>query len=595
MASELERRLAELKHGDHICLIYENTVEQLAVAVPFIKEGLARGERCVYVADDRSVEAIAQALATAGVDVAHERERGGLWLPTKQETYLKGGKFDPQAMIDFLRRAQTQALADGFAGLRVAGEMTWALGPEIGCDRLIEYEALLNDLLANSRSTMLCQYNRARFDAAVIHDVLRTHPLAILGDQVCPNPYYEPPELVLERQAGAEFNAKRVGWWIAQLKRARADEQERERALEKLKQSERRLAEAQQAAHIGSWERDLRTNQVTWSDELYRLFGLQKHEGDLSYERFLNLVSPQDVERVRARVHEAIRERGRFNCDYRITLPDGSVHVVNDRGSVILNEAGEPIRLVGTAQDVTELRQAEQALQEYTARLQALSRRLLEVQEAERRHLARELHDEVGQTLTALRLLLTPGGDLPDATKSRLEQAQQLVDELFERVRALSFDLRPAALEHLGLVSALLTFFERYSEQTGILVDFKHQGVAGRLPPEVETTAYRIVQEALTNVARHAGVAGASVRVWAGVDTLGVQIEDSGRGFDPEAARATPRSSGLAGMQERVSLLNGHLTIESRPGAGTQITAELPIGGQESGVRDQGSADRSQE
>src|SRR5437868_6601473 len=142
MTTELERQLIDLKPGDHICLIYETVAEQMAGAVPFLKQGLARGERCLYVADDGAAQAIAQALAAAGVDVAHEQERGALCMLTKQDTYLKGGEFDPQAMIDFLRGAQAQALADRFSGLRSAGEMTCVLRPEIDCDRLVEYEAL---------------------------------------------------------------------------------------------------------------------------------------------------------------------------------------------------------------------------------------------------------------------------------------------------------------------------------------------------------------------------------------------------------------------------------------------------------------------
>jgi PAS domain S-box-containing protein len=712
MTTELERQLFDLKQGDHICLIYETMAEQRAGAIPFLKEGFGRGVRCLYIADDHTVEAIAESLAAAGVDVAREQERGALWMLTKLDSYLKGGKFDPQAMIDFLRSAQTQALADGFAGLRVVGEMTWALGLEVGCDRLIEFEARLHDLLADSRSVILCQYNRTRFNPAVIHDVLRTHPIAILGDLVCPNPYYEPPELVLsaEQQASDEFKRKRVEWWIAQLKRARVAEQERERILERLKQSERRLAEAQQVAHIGSWERDLRTNQVTWSDELYHLFGLPAHEIELSYQLFLNHVVPQDLDRILVLLEEAIREHRPFSFDYRITRADGGVRVLRERGIVMLNEQGEPIRLVGTAQDVTERRRAEEMLEEHQQlvhmvlttlpvgvlvtdraadvilanpafqriwghmivsgrerwaqskgywhdsgkridpeswasaralsegrtslnelidietfdggrrktiqnsaapirnaegsivgavivnedvtervraqkalresadRLQALSRRLLKVQEEERRHLARELHDEVGQLLTGLRLLLKTDGDLSsDAAKARLEQARGIVDGLLEKVRGLSFDLRPQALDQLGLLPALLSLFERYTAQTGVLVNLKHQGVEGRFTPEVETTAYRIVQEALTNVARHASVSGVTVRVWADADILGLQIQDRGRSFDPEAALATPRSGGLAGMQERVQLLGGQLTIESHPGAGTQITVELPL------------------
>jgi PAS domain S-box-containing protein len=357
--------------------------------------------------------------------------------------------------------------------------------------------------------------------------------------------------------------------------------QERERVLDKLRQSERRLAEAQQVAHIGSWERDLRTNQVTWSNELYRLFGLKPDEIDLSYERFLDFVVPQDVERIHALVDEAIRERGPFSSDYQIPLPDGSVRVLHEQGSVILNVEGMPIRLVGTAQDVTEVRQAEQTRKEYTARLHALSQRLLEVQEEERRHLARELHDEVGQLLTSLRLLLKPYGgaqSMPDPSK--LEQAQAIVDQLLDKVRGLSFDLRPTVLDQLGLIPALFELFENYTKQTGVQVRFQHKNVERRFVPEVETTAYRIVQEALTNVARHAGPLkeGVTVRVWATQDMVSVQIEDRGYGFDPEAVLATSRSSGLAGMRERVMLLNGQLTIDSKQSVGTQITAELPLG-----------------
>jgi PAS domain S-box-containing protein len=491
------------------------------------------------------------------------------------------GEFVPQAMIDLIRQAETEALTDGFSGLRLTGEMTWCFGPEPGCDRLIEYEALLNHLPRSGKSVILCQYHHSRFGVPCIHDVLRTHPVAILGDQVCPNPYYESPELVLRKdqpETTPEFTAKRVDWWIAQLRRATKAEQDRERVLEKLKQSERRLSEAQQVAHIGSWERDLRTNQVSWSKELYNLFGLKGNGIDLSYQQFLNCLAPQDVDRIRALVDEAIRERRHFSCDYQITLADGSSRVLHDRGGAILNEEGTPIRLVGTAQDVTELRKAEQALQEYAARLQTLSRRLLEVQEQERRHLARELHDEFGQMLTGLRLLLKPNSDLTaNAARSKFEQARALLDELLERVRQLSFDLRPAALDQLGLLPGLLELCERYTQQTGVRVNFRHQGVDCRFASEVESTAYRIVQEALTNVARHAGVAEATVRVWATSDALGLQIEDRGRGLDPEVI--PPRSSGLAGMRERVALLNGRLTIEARLAGGTLITAELPLQG----------------
>jgi signal transduction histidine kinase len=257
---------------------------------------------------------------------------------------------------------------------------------------------------------------------------------------------------------------------------------------------------------------------------------------------------------------------------------DGQQKTIQNSAAPTRNAEGLIVGSVVVIEDVTERVRAQKGLRESADRMQHLSRRLLEIQEEERRHLARELHDEVGQVLTSLRLMLKPDGDFTAAAaKAGFERASALVDELLEMVRQLSFDLRPAELDKLGLVPGLLALFARYSRQTGVLVNFKHQGANGRFTPEVETTAYRIVQEALTNVARHAAVAEVTVRVWTSADMLSAQIEDQGRGFDAEDALARPRSGGLPGMQERITLLGGRLTIESRPGAGTQITAELPL------------------
>jgi signal transduction histidine kinase len=203
----------------------------------------------------------------------------------------------------------------------------------------------------------------------------------------------------------------------------------------------------------------------------------------------------------------------------------------------------------------------------------------MEVQEAERRHLARELHDEIGQLLTGLRLTL----DVPEPPSSRLGerlgQAQALVQELLERIRALSLDLRPSILDDLGVLPALLGHIERYTSQTKIRVHLEHSGLDRRFAPETETGVYRIVQEALTNVARHGRVDEVTVRLWATDDVLGVQVEDHGAGFDPDAVLGTGRSGGLAGLRERAALLNGHLTVETHPGRGVRLTAEVPLTG----------------
>ena len=213
-------------------------------------------------------------------------------------------------------------------------------------------------------------------------------------------------------------------------------------------------------------------------------------------------------------------------------------------------------------------------------RLQQLSLQLLEVQEAERRHLARELHDEIGQSLSSLKLLLEMVERDPEMEvyQAEINLAQELIRQLVKQVREMSLDLRPSILDDLGVLPAVQSLLERFAAQTKIEVDFAVRGLERRFPAGIETAAYRIVQEALTNVARHAKVTQVSVRLHASRDSLLVQVEDMGVGFEPGAALHADRSNGLSGMLERARLLGGQMEIESTPGRGTRLTAELPFG-----------------
>jgi PAS domain S-box-containing protein len=225
---------------------------------------------------------------------------------------------------------------------------------------------------------------------------------------------------------------------------------------------------------------------------------------------------------------------------------------------------------------VTDMTQQKQTHE----RLMALSHRLLEVQERERRHLARELHDEIGQILTGLKITLetncylTGGG----AGQEAFQRARDQVEGLVKQIQDMSLDLRPAMLDDLGLLPALLWHFERYTRQTSIKINFRHAGLQDRrFSPEIETAAYRIAQEALTNVARHSEANEVDVYIHSGLKALVIQIEDNGSGFDVTSALASRSSSGLTGMQERAALLGGELLLTSAPDKGTQLRAKLPF------------------
>jgi len=211
-------------------------------------------------------------------------------------------------------------------------------------------------------------------------------------------------------------------------------------------------------------------------------------------------------------------------------------------------------------------------------RLHQLSRQLVNVQEGERRAIARELHDEIGQVLTGLKLALEMSAHLPREDRAdQIQRALTLVQDLIRQVEGLSLDLRPAMLDDLGLLPALHWHFKRYTGLTGIDVQLEHSAIEARFPAEVEITAYRIIQEALTNVARHAGVDTVTVRVWSTREILGIQVADSGRGFDLTLVTAEQTTGGLTGMNERATLLHGNWTLETSPGLGTSITVDLPL------------------
>jgi len=208
--------------------------------------------------------------------------------------------------------------------------------------------------------------------------------------------------------------------------------------------------------------------------------------------------------------------------------------------------------------------------------LQELSHRLVRVHEEERRNLARELHDEIGQYLTALKLRLSKNDEQTINTED-VRQAQKLLNELIQKVRQLSLDLRPSMLDDLGLKPALEWYLDRYTQQTGIAVDFDPQFLEQkRFSNEVEISIFRIVQESLNNVARHAGVKKVYVQLEAFQDSLQLMIEDEGIGFSPVDQKAGD-SSGLTGMAERTKLLQGEMEIQSKPGQGTRILVRLPL------------------
>jgi signal transduction histidine kinase/ligand-binding sensor domain-containing protein len=233
--------------------------------------------------------------------------------------------------------------------------------------------------------------------------------------------------------------------------------------------------------------------------------------------------------------------------------------------------------------ELTEQREkARQELRRAFDRLRKLTRRLEVAKEDERKRIARELHDDMGPSLTAVIINLQLLSNAPDKEKAsqRIADTIDLVDRMVERIRDLSLNLRPPLIDELGLVAALSGYLEAQAERTGIEIELKEGTVPKGLPPEVEITAFRVVQEAVTNIIRHAETDRATVIVRQQNGRLDLIVSDEGRGFDvgDTMERATAgKALGLLGIQERVSMLGGQVAIESAPGKGTTIRASMPV------------------
>ena len=200
------------QQGDHVCTLYSSQEEQLTAAIQYIRDGLARGERCVYVCCDQERDDFRAALRAAGLEVTAEEARGAVILLTKADGHLQGGSFDPSRIMEMLNTAVQDALNSGFTGLCSAGDMTWLLDEAPGSEKLLEYEMQLNDFYSNNRALGLCQYNRNKLPAATLVDCLATHPwVRMEGPILLANPFYQRPEAAMSRTADAADVERKLG------------------------------------------------------------------------------------------------------------------------------------------------------------------------------------------------------------------------------------------------------------------------------------------------------------------------------------------------------------------------------------------------
>jgi signal transduction histidine kinase len=431
---QVRAAIEQLDPADHVCTLYDERDEEVAIAVAYIRAGLDRGERCVCVVDDGG-ESILEALASEGVDIDAEMRKGRLEIFEKP---LAQG-LQTRDMLRKIEEYASESRNAGHAGFRIVGEMTWTLDGDL--QALAEFEARLNLNRVWERHSCagLCQFDKRRFAPDTLREMIIVHPLVVIGDRICRNPYYVPPEQYLS----PDWPLHEVEWMMTNLER---------------------------------------------------------------------------------------------------------------------------------------LQQSQDTLRASQERYRSLSRHLLEQQEHERAALARELHDQLVQSLVVISLNLKAiKGELSPASRARVPESMRIIKKMIKQVQTLAFELRPSTLDDFGLVEALRDLVTSHGERTGVRASFfTATSSDARAPVEIETACFRIVQEALSNVARHARARHVEVTLTAQDVALEVTVRDDGVGFDVERRRT---GLGLVGMGERAESAGGRLDIESAPGAGTTLRARFPLPG----------------
>jgi PAS domain S-box-containing protein len=357
----------------------------------------------------------------------------------------------------------------------------------------------------------------------------------------------------------------------------------RKQVVETLRQSEFDLAEAQRVAKLGNWTLDIATGIVRWSEELYRIFDDEKAPFEGTYSIFLSRVHPDDRPKVLQANAEARSDGKPFEIEYRISTPSGQLKHIREIGYATKNRAGSVSALFGTAQDITERKQAENAFRDSSVQLRALSRRLVELQESERRELSRELHDRIGQNLTALKInidMLQPAlaSHGNEDVLARVADSAALLESTMDAIENVMSELRPPMLDDHGLAAALDWHARKFSRRTGIAVAVHADEPAVQPVPQVQIALFRIAQEALNNIAKHAGARHAEIALDQEDGDCVMSVQDDGIGFDVgENASDKPKTGlGMVTMRERSQAVGGRFEVQALPECGTRLSVRVP-------------------
>jgi len=348
---------------------------------------------------------------------------------------------------------------------------------------------------------------------------------------------------------------------------------ERRRAGEALRESEERLRLAAQAGRMYAYEWDRASDVIVRSAEFTHILGLSSEPTETTCRERLMTIHPDDRARVNAVTYGCTPRNPSCRVRYRVLRSDGSVVWLEKNARAYFDEKGELQRMIGMIADISERKLAEEAIS-------SVNRRLIEVQEAERARIARELHDDISQRLALLSVsferVKRTVPVLQSELRRRMDELREQVVDISSSIHALSHELHSSKLRHLDTINAMRGFCTELSAQQNVEIGFVERDVPESIPQEISICLFRVLQEALHNAVKHSQAHRFEVELQGSPDTICLSIHDSGLGFDPKEAM-NGRGLGLTSMQERVKLVNGEFNVDSQPGHGTTLHARVPL------------------
>jgi PAS domain S-box-containing protein len=359
------------------------------------------------------------------------------------------------------------------------------------------------------------------------------------------------------------------------------DSTERRNSEEHLLRNQQMLQQAERIASLGSWETDLKTGVTIWSDELYRIFGLESNNKVPTLEQLLSIIHPEDVDHVLAAIQRTVDGHGDFDFEHRCVRPDGSIIVTHSQGQLIKNNLGEPVKLIGVLHDITCQKQAVEQLRQQEARhleekinhQRQIARATINTQEKERSEIGKELHDNVNQILASAKLFLSSPFFESDEREMFTNKAADHIHTAIEEIRKLSKSLVSPSAEDLGIIETISDLIGDIRWAQKIEVSFNHTGFdESKLDYGLKLTIYRIVQEQMNNILKYAEATKIAIVIKAQAKKLTLLITDNGKGFDLKSKR---KGIGINNIINRADVFNGRVDIKTAPGKGCVLKVEF--------------------